>query len=271
MKYSNKLEFIGRKLRPVELALFTKWLLRIKRQEHTLPDESKFYIDPISEFGLKLMRNNSYETDMTNQVQKVLKPGDIFVDLGANEGFFSIVGSKIVGKEGQVIAVEPQQRLWEIIVKNVEINGLSNVMLLPYGIGSSNGEAEMHFYPNLNSGASSLAKSFNFKVSLRKFRKAIYSTSKITIKTLDEIFEQGRNIKLMKVDIEGFELEALKGAKQLLGNHTIQNLLIEIHPEALHSLDQSEKEIENLLTGHGYTKRDIAKNLVLYSLSGKSF
>ena len=95
MKYSNKLEFIGRKLRPVELALFTKWLLRIKRQEHTLPDESKFYIDPISEFGLKLMRNNSYETDMTNQVQKVLKPGDIFVDLGANEGFFSIVGSKI--------------------------------------------------------------------------------------------------------------------------------------------------------------------------------
>ena len=192
MKYSNKLEFIGRKLRPVELALFTKWLLRIKRQEHTLPDESKFYIDPISEFGLKLMRNNSYETDMTNQVQKVLKPGDIFVDLGANEGFFSIVGSKIVGKEGQVIAVEPQQRLWEIIVKNVEINGLSNVMLLPYGIGSSNGEAEMHFYPNLNSGASSLAKSFNFKVSLRKFRKAIYSTSKISIKTLDEIFEPGR-------------------------------------------------------------------------------
>ena len=149
----------------------------------------------------------------------------------------------------------------------MEINGLSNVMLLPYGIGSSNGEAEMHFYPNLNSGASSLAKSFNFKVSLRKFRKAIYSTSKISIKTLDEIFEPGRNIKLMKIDIEGFELEALKGAKQLLGNHKIQNLLIEIHPEALHSMDQSEKEIDTHLAEYGYTKKDIAKNLVLYSLS----
>jgi FkbM family methyltransferase len=259
-------EFIGRKVRPVEFALFIKWLLRIKRSEYLLPDGNKFYVDPISDFGLKLMKHNSYETSMTRQIKQLLGKKDVFIDLGANEGFFSIVAGQLVGRDGFVIAIEPQQRLWEIIIKNVEINNLSNVMLLPYGIGSSEGEAEMHFYPSLNSGASSLAKSFNFKVSLRKFRKAIYHTSKISIKTLDDIISQSINtIKLIKIDIEGFEFEALKGAQKLLSRGHIENLLIEIHPAALNSMGESEQSIDNLLFGFGYRKENIDKDLVLYS------
>jgi FkbM family methyltransferase len=259
-------EFIGRKVRPVEFALFIKWLLRIKRYQYLLPDGNKFYIDPISDFGLKLMKHNSYEVSMTNQIKKLLGKNDVFIDLGANEGFFSIVAGQLIGRDGVVIAIEPQQRLWEIIVKNVEVNKLSNVMLLPYGIGCSQGEAEMHFYPSLNSGASSLAKSFNFKVSLRRFRKAIYSTSKISIQTLDHIIPKSiNNIKLIKIDIEGFEFEALKGAQNLLSRGQIENLLIEIHPEALNSMGESEKSIDDLLFGYGFKKENIDKDLVLYS------
>lgn len=265
IKYSNKLEFIGRKLRPVELALFVKWLLRIKRQVYLLPEGKRFFIDPISEYGLKIMRNNNYEVDMTNQIKEILNPGDVFIDLGANEGFFSIIASSLVGSKGCVIAVEPQQRLWEIIIKNIELNSLSNVQLLPYGIGSNPGMAEMNIYPSLNSGASSLANSFNFKVSLKKMRKAIYSKSEIAIKTLDQLFEFSGKIKLIKIDIEGFEFEALKGATKLLENDCIENLLIEIHPEALKSMNQSEKVISEYLFVYGFVKKEIAKDLILFS------
>lgn len=216
-------EFIGRRLRPVELALFVKWLLNIGRRVYTMPDKSKFCIDPISEFGLTLMKDNNYEGEMSHQITKLLSEGDIFVDLGANEGYFSIIASEIVGESGLVIAIEPQERLWGVIMKNVEINGLSNIQLLPYAIGSESGNAVIKLYPTLNSGASTLAGNFNFKVSFNRFRKSAYRTTEITIKTLDQVINLDRPVKLIKIDIEGFELEALLGASKLLKEGKFEN------------------------------------------------
>jgi FkbM family methyltransferase len=258
-------ETIGRKVRPVELALLVKWFLRIKRFKYALSDGSAFYIDPISDFGLKLMKHNSYEYEMTNHICGILKQGDSFIDLGANEGFFSIVASRIVGNSGTVFSIEPQQRLWQVIIKNIEINGLTNVQLIPFGISSTPGEAAMNLYPTLNSGASSLAGSFNFKVSLKKIRKAAYTSSTIRLKTLDEVIPSYiKNIKLIKIDIEGFEYEALTGAKRLLETGVLENLLIELHPEALESMGKSKSSIDSLMAGYNYKGEEVAVNLMLY-------
>lgn len=260
-------EFIGRKLRPIELALLIKYILRLKRRIYTLPDTTKFYIDPISDFGLKLQKSNSYEIEMTNQITSILTKGDTFVDLGSNEGFFSVVASKCVGGSGQVFSIEPQQRLWGVIMKNIELNHLTNIQILPYGIGAVPTEIMMSLYPSLNSGASSLSKHFNFKISFENIRKKIYGQQKIVVKTLDDVLKDyHKKIKLLKIDIEGFEFEALKGAKDILEKGIIENLLIEIHPEALASLQQSEDEIINYLKLFGYKCHPVQPNLSLYQL-----
>ncbi len=263
----NTLEWIGRRLRPTELALVLKWLLRIKRKSLQLKNGTKYYIDPISDFGLKLLKYGEYEQDMTLAISSLLKKGDSFLDIGSNEGFFSVLASKQVGNEGKIFSIEPQKRLWEILIKNFEINHCTNVQLLPYGIGSKQDDVIMNLYPTLNSGASSLSANFNFKISFQKIRQKIYGQQSLKVITLDSLIAVLPNhIKLAKIDIEGFECEAVLGAEQLLKSKRIENLLIEMHPNALESMGQSEDQITQLLSNFGYQKKPIAVNLNLYYL-----
>ena len=70
------LDFIGNKLHPIELILFVKWLLRIKRKIFILPDGRAYFIDPISHLGLQLQKNIIYESDMSNAISNILNNGD---------------------------------------------------------------------------------------------------------------------------------------------------------------------------------------------------
>jgi FkbM family methyltransferase len=258
-------QFIATKIRPIEAALLLKWFLRVQRTVHQLPNGLRLYIDPLSDFGLKLTNNEAYEELMTSKISSLLAKGDTFIDLGANEGFFSIIASKIVGNTGRVFAIEPQQRLWEVITKNASLNECGNVQILPYGIGATVGETIINLYSSLNTGASSFANEFNFKVSFPAFRKWLYGQQHIYIQTLDhltDIFPQ--HIKLIKIDIEGFELEALKGAKNLLQAQRIQYLLVEIHHYTLQTMGQSEEELILWVKSFGYDVEQIAYNLLLF-------
>jgi hypothetical protein len=70
----------------------------------------------------------------------------------------------------------------------------------------------------------------------------------------------------MKIDIEGFEFEALKGAQKLLRKKVFEHILIEVHPEALKGMLQSESDIDLLMTKNTYQKKKISSILNLYSL-----
>lgn len=261
------LEFIGRRLRPTELALLIKFLLGIKRVKYSLPDGRIYYIDPISDFGLKLQKNNNYEMEMTQTISALLRNGDTFIDLGSNEGYFSILASKLCGTKGKVFSIEPQQRLWEVIKTNCAINNCTNIQLLPFAIGSKNDHLVMNLYPTLNTGASSLSSNFNFKISFEKIRRKIYGQQSVKILRLDNLIDVlPKNIKLIKIDIEGFEFEAIKGSEMLLKDKLFANILVEIHPEALKSMNQNEIQLSEFLVGFGYNKRIISHNLNLYSI-----
>lgn len=270
MKYKKnlkKFEFIGTRLRPPELALLAKFFLRIKRIEYSLPDGRIYFIDPVSYFGLQLLKNNNYEIEMSQTISSLLSEGDAFIDLGSNEGYFSILASKLCGTKGKVFSIEPQQRLWEVILKNSVLNDCHNIQLLPFGIGSKNDTLTMNLYPTLNTGASSLSSNFNFKISFEKVRRRIYGQQNVKIIQLDELREVlPNNIKLMKIDIEGFEFESIKGSKMLLKDNVFANILVEIHPEALEGMNQSETLLSEYLASFGYKKRIISHNLNLYSL-----
>lgn len=75
-------------------------------------------MDPVSTLGLSLMRTGTYEEDMVAVLEKYVSRGSIFIDLGANEGYFSVVAAPLVGAEGRVLAIEPPHHLSDVIVAN---------------------------------------------------------------------------------------------------------------------------------------------------------
>ena len=240
--------FIAKKVRPIELAALLKRLLFIKRKFRKI-NENYWYLDPISDFGLRLSKDRFYEKEFTSLILRNLKEGDTFVDLGTNEGYFSVLASKKVGQSGRVYSIEPQSRLHSIFSKNINKNKCYNVSLIPFAVSDQEREIEITLSPSINTGSSTFVKQ-----SRRKWwkRETVLAT------TLDKLFmsKQIPEIDLIKIDIEGFELLALQGAKEMLQSKKIKKLLIEVHPEQLKNLGQSVGELEQLLNNHGYFKTD---------------
>ncbi len=119
--YRKSLQAILMRVRPAPFASFLKKLSRVERTVIST-SEGLFWIDPVSVFGYEISRKGVYEASMLGTLDRFLAPGATFVDVGANEGYFSVAAAKRCGRSGRIIAVEPQQRLQPIIRENLRIN-----------------------------------------------------------------------------------------------------------------------------------------------------
>ena len=232
------------RMRPLELALFLKWALRVRRLE-TDVQGIRMWVDPASNFGKRVLREGNYEADLTGAFRKMLQPGQSFVDVGANEGWFSMLAAKLVGPHGRVLACEPQERLWPVIAKNIFLNDFANVQLLPFAVAEQPGEAVINLYPSLNTGSS------NISTTKRRWE----TQQRIKLLPLTEILKplNGCAVDLIKVDVEGFEHKVLESAGEHLGT-TIRSLVVELHPDQLEALGSSVDAVMRLLEARGYTK-----------------
>lgn len=242
-------------LRPLELGMFMKWLLRVRRLE-TEAQGIKLWVDPASNFGKRILREGNYEAELTSAFLELLHPGQTFVDVGANEGWFSMLAAKLVGPTGQVIACEPQERLWPAILKNLMANGFANVQLLPFAIGREAGRGQINLYPSVNTGSSHICGT----------RRRWEATQPIEVVPLSVVLGSvaDRRIDLMKIDVEGFELQVLQGAGDHLGS-TIRRIVVEIHPGPLQALGSSEADVVQLLQSKGY-RRDVVAGVDSWEL-----
>jgi FkbM family methyltransferase len=234
------------RIRPMELAEFLKKILGITYDEYQIEGRS-WYLDPASNFGSQLLADKTYEHEATTALLSVLRPGDVFLDIGANEGWFSVRAAEVVGASGRVVCMEPQARLWPVILRNFLLNRIHHYTLVPYAVGTTEGFMEISIYPSMNTGASSL---------VTQARSRAMARQKAGILPLKRIVELHRipKVRLAKIDVEGYELEVLKSAGDLLGSH-IENIFIELHPQQLQALGQSPEDVEQLLESKGYRKR----------------
>jgi FkbM family methyltransferase len=242
------------KVRPAFVASFLKKILLINR---SVVDTSygRFYVDPVSNFGNAIVSEHAYEEEVIESLEGILKPGDTFLDLGANEGFFSILGSKIVGPSGRVIAIEPQTRLQSVLVKNIAENKAFNVNVYQRVISDSQGIATLTLSPDMNTGSSGLIRVTKYKTA----------TEEIIQLTFQQFIDQlnVRRIKLMKIDIESFEYEAVLGSRELFQTDLIENIALELHPDILESRGKSGTDIVEFLQSAGYKENKKYRNLIL--------
>jgi FkbM family methyltransferase len=200
---------------------------------------------------------DGYEPEMRTVLQAVLRRGDTFVDLGANEGYFSVCAAALVGQGGRVIAIEPQYRLHPVIVKNAALNGLTNIDLVTSCIGGERGFVEFSFSSSTNTGASGL-------VSMAKYSLPEYT---VICEALEPVLVRcGVNFaRLLKIDIEGGEFPAILGSRDLLERQIFDYIALELHPDQISALGGSVEEIMGVLTSSGYSRCEEFPGLVLKS------
>ena len=137
--------------------------------------------------------------------------GDCVIDCGANHGFTSIFFAKLTGSNGNVFAVEPLERNQKVIRENIELNQVTNCKPFAVAAGSSNTSINME---DVSNG------------SVLGGNKKSRRTIKVSQRRLDDMFDD-KKIDFLKMDVEGFELEALKGATKTL--LTKPRLALELH------------------------------------------
>ena len=244
-------------IRPAPLGSFLKKIL-LSRRKIYVASFGTFFIDPCSHFGFHLSKSGHYEQEMEFVIDTLLSKGDNFLDLGANEGYFSILASKRIGPEGLVIAVEPQSRLQPILFMNIQLNDAYNVHVRQIALSDANGIATLFLAPDVNTGASGLSWSspYNTKSEI---------VPQYTLQALMNSLNSP-SIKLVKLDLEGFEHEVIMSSPHVIFSKKIQHIALELHPSILASRGKSSDEIIGLLESAGY-KRDNRFKTLVYSLS----
>src|SRR6185312_8497302 len=87
--------------------------------------------------------NGTFETAELRFIQERLRPGDVFVDIGANGGIYTVIAAKKVGASGRVLAFEPGPRNLELLKRNLALNGLTNVTIVPKAVSNTAGAAAL--------------------------------------------------------------------------------------------------------------------------------
>ena len=242
--YQKLLQTVLMQVRPNVFAASIKARLGVKR----LPLSTRhgtFWIDPVSLLGVALSRQGVHEEGMVRTLHQFLSEGSSFVDLGANEGYFTIIGARLCGVAGRVLAIEPQQRLLPVIEETLRLNQSLGVALRHVAVGAEAGMAVMHLTASTNTGASGFE---------RRSRLSL-PTQEVTMLTLEQVLDQEgiAQVDLIKVDIEGFEYEALLGSPQVFERHRIKAIALELHPTLLAGRGKRAEDITEMLERCGYT------------------
>lgn len=200
-----------------------------------------------------------YEFDEICFLKNSLSKGDTFFDIGANIGLYTLSAAKKLGNSGKIFAFEPFSVNYKRLVKNISLNGFTNIIAEKLAVSDKN-ESISVFYDEQENNLG-MVSSFLTDFSQKETVKSV---------TIDHYVEKNciKDIKFVKIDIEGGEFFALKGMENTLKNHN-PILLIEIIDELLNKSNVKSEEVIDYLKGLNYQLFYIGKNGALETTQTK--
>lgn len=200
----------------------------------------KFKCDLADWLGQYVYLNGVYEPPTAAAIAMLIKPGDTMIDVGANAGFFSLMGASLVGEGGRVLSFEPIPSVREILATNIKLNGYDNIDVFPVALSNQTAVVKIYEGPIGHKGISSL--------------RPIPSHSgqiEINAIALDDMTDRINTVSLIKIDVEGAELLALTGMEKLV-RRDHPSFIIEFTDKYLQSFGHSAKQLAGWLESHGY-------------------
>jgi hypothetical protein len=217
-------------------------------RSHCTSINRRFHFDykmELSEFeysGLRVLHPKDYylhlsETFILDVYQsELLQEGDKVLDLGAATGDFCILASSKVGREGSVLAIEPNSADYEILLDNLKINNCTNVLTMNIGVSGKKGHESINFR----------GRKFEFRVdTLTNILRGLSNTAPFDF---------------IKMDIEGFEYEVLLSSMEVVRHARV--IIMEFH--------NTKEKIDGLLIPMGYTYHPVSTSYLCRKLMGKA-
>ena len=155
----------------------------------------------------EIIEQHEYEPEVTRLLEELIEPGHTFVDVGANVGYYTLLGSRLVGPSGRVIAVEPFSENCRSILLSMAESGVNNVTLLPIALDDRQGWT--HMSPHIGSNAGFVSDDID---EIARGYGTIVPTFR-----LDQLIDSP--IDVIKIDVEGAECRAVVGATRLITKH----------------------------------------------------
>lgn len=182
--------------------------------------------------GIRFLRGN-YGKGEDNTIAQLIKRGDIVFDIGAHVGYITMLASRLVGP-GKVVAFEPSPLNLAYLTRHVHINHMTNVEVFTTAVGLHQGQTSFDM-TGRGTGRGRMTSNID------------NNQPQVQVSALDDLYEQGRlpDPNLIKMDVEGAEGDALRGAAKMLAR---------CHPTILLSVHgpQAKQDCESYLSSLGY-------------------
>lgn len=244
----NKLPGVGKLYRFFYVKLKPSGIVQVFSEGH------KIFIDS-KDTGIApfLLMGKPFAPDEIALLKKILKPGMVFVDIGANIGYFSLIASKLIGETGKVFSFEPDPDNFFLLEKNIKANNYKNIIAVKKAVADKIGKAKLYLDKENLCGHSLVSKEGNKFVETETI-------------TLDEFFRNNKKIDVIKIDVEGFEPVALEGMKEIIKSNDNLILITEFYPNALKRAGYSPEKYKDDLINLGFNLTEFGEGKKLVNI-----
>ena len=200
-------------------------------------------LNPASEIDSWLINGTAFNDLLMERIRVKLHPEDIYLDIGANIGYFAIHAAKATGC--YTLCFEPSPRELARLHRNISLNGAINVIVFPFGLAREEKEVGLKLWDMSNPGNNHVVRAGEEgALATRVFR-------------LDQAItaDLARRVRLVKIDVEGYEMEVLRGMESLMGLFGDAEFVVEIFPEMLRKANAHPNDIYEFFERYGYGYR----------------
>ena len=196
------------------------------------------------------IRSSGKEKLTTRLFKQAVRDGYTVVDIGANIGYFTLLSAGLVGKEGKVYAFEPEPRNYNMVLKNIALNGYDNVVPVQKAVSNVAGMVKLYL-SKIDVGAHTLREHHDHpQFDERQFGEFV----EVESVTLDGFFEGKEHpIDVIKMDCEGSEMAVLLGMERIIRENKNLKMFIEFYPSAIKETGYSPEEFVHKLLNYGFS------------------
>jgi len=189
-----------------------------------------------------------FEEEEITFLKRILKPGDSFIDIGANIGLFSLIASPIIGEKGEIISFEPCSPTLHRFEENISLNNFKNIITNKQAISNKNGKATLQIASDGYDAWNSIAE---------PAKGEVFETEEIDTITFDDYISNSQidisKIALVKIDVEGWEMPVLEGGKEFFSSAEAPSLIVEFTEANAANAGYSCTDLYHALVDYGYS------------------
>jgi len=210
--------YLNRKIRGIKRKQI-KEIQKLGKYAEVKIGRYKFILDRSNVHDFQMLKifesGKLYESEVSSYISKNLRPGETFMDIGANNGYYTILAADLVGTNGKVISVEPNPNAFQRLLQNIEINNLSNIVALNVALSDHETKTMLYLNEDSEDGLASLSKG-----------EQNQPLCEVELKRFDNLIDD-ENISIIKMDVEGSEIDIIKGMENYLRSHREIKIIME--------------------------------------------